>query len=526
MIGETVGNYRILELIGTGGMGVVYLAEHPGIGRKVAVKVLNPRTAENIEMVTRFFNEARAANAVRHPGIVQVFDFGTLPSGATYIVMELLEGESLAARLRRAERLEVAAAVEIACQTADILAAAHARGVIHRDLKPDNLFLVPDARAPGPDTVKVLDFGIAKLNLTSSAPSSLRTRTGAVLGTPRYMSPEQCRGTREVDLRTDIYALGIILYQMLCGWPPFTSAGHGELLHLHIAVPPVPPRSYNKNISEALEAVILKTLAKQPDARQQTMRELERALRGLRTDALAIPDGGSRAAAPRVASGTAPAAVQTTFSAAMGTIEPSTQKMRSSAWRWVAVLGGLALAGVAASVIFGRGAAPSRSRPATKFTTAAEAAPPLPAAPLPAALLPAAPLPAAPAPPSAPAAPAAPAPPPVPAPPAPAKAAVAISSEPPGARVVRASDGADIGVTPFRESWPVGAGVENLRIELPGYRPEPFVVPLDRGVDLHFVLDKLPAPPSEKRRARRHATPATATPPVPVDEPDLEPALL
>jgi len=493
MIGETVGNYRILELIGAGGMGVVYLAEHPAIGRKVAVKVLNPRTAENVEMVTRFFNEARAANAVRHPGIVQVFDFGTLPSGATYTVMELLEGESLAARLRRVERLEAAAAVEIACQTADILAAAHAKGVIHRDLKPDNLFLVPDVRAPGHDTVKVLDFGIAKLNLTSSAPTSLRTRTGAVLGTPRYMSPEQCRGTREVDLRTDIYALGIILYQMLCGWPPFTSAGHGELLHLHIAVAPVPPRSYNKNISEALEAVILKSLAKEPDARQKTMRELERALRGLRADALSIPDGGPRAAAPRVASGTAPAAVQTTFSAAMGTIEPSTQKTRPSAWRWVAALGGLALAGVAASVMLGSGAAPSRGRTAPKASAAAEAPPP-------------------------------------PTPPAPAKAAVAISSEPPGARVVRARDGADIGVTPFRESWPVGVGVENLRIELPGYRPEPFVVPLDRGVDLHFVLDKVPAPPAEKKRGRRHGTPATPTatptPTPPADEPDLEPALL
>ena len=146
MIGETFGNYRVTELIGEGGMGVVYLAEHPGIGRRAAVKVLRPGLTDNPEITKRFFNEARAANAIRHPGIVEVFDFGTLPSGTSYIVMELLEGENLAARLRQVGRLPIADARRIARQTASALAAAHAAGIVHRDLKPDNIFLVPDDR--------------------------------------------------------------------------------------------------------------------------------------------------------------------------------------------------------------------------------------------------------------------------------------------------------------------------------------------------------------------------------------------
>src|SRR5258707_936469 len=155
MIDETVGNYRILKLLGEGGMGVVYLAEHPGIGRKAAVKVLHPAFAQNPEIMNRFFNEARAANAIHHPGIVEVFDFGTFASGATYIIMEFLAGESLSSRLKRVGRFAAATAVEIAYQTADVLGAAHAQGIVHRDLKPDNMFLVPNPQKPGDEMVKV-----------------------------------------------------------------------------------------------------------------------------------------------------------------------------------------------------------------------------------------------------------------------------------------------------------------------------------------------------------------------------------
>src|SRR4029078_4937150 len=203
MIGQTFGNYRVTQLIGEGGMGVVYLAEHPRIGRRAAVKVLRAGLTDNPEITKRFFNEARAPNATRHPGIVEVFDCGTLPSGLSYIVMELLEGENLAARLRRVGMMPIEDARRIAVQTASALAAAHAAGIVHRDLKPDNLYLVPDDRDASAELVNVLDFGIAKLSQAGSNTSSVRTRTGSVMGTPAYMSPEQCRGTREIDRRTD-----------------------------------------------------------------------------------------------------------------------------------------------------------------------------------------------------------------------------------------------------------------------------------------------------------------------------------
>ena len=278
MIGETVGNYRITALIGEGGMGVVYAAEHPGIGRRAAVKILHPAMAQNQEMVSRFFNEARAANAIRHPGIVEVFDFGTLPSGASYIIMELLEGESLSSRLRRTRTLTPELAGTLVAQAAGALGAAHAAGIVHRDLKPDNLFLCPDYQTRGAERVKVLDFGIAKLGAGSNQLGSVKTRTGSVMGTPAYMSPEQCRGTREVDHRTDIYALGVILYQLVCGQPPFESEGFGEMVHMQISAPPTPPRAYNPAIPADLEGIILCALAKNPGDRFQSMEQMQAAL--------------------------------------------------------------------------------------------------------------------------------------------------------------------------------------------------------------------------------------------------------
>src|SRR6185436_13348423 len=285
MIGQIFGNYRVTELIGEGGMGVVYLAEHPGIGRRAAIKILRPGLTDNTEMTKRFFNEARAANAIRHPSLVEVYDCGTLASGTSYIVMELLEGENLAARLRTVGRLQAADARRIAAQTASALAAAHAAGIVHRDLKPDNLYLVPDERDTALEMMKVLDFGIAKLGQDSGQIHSVRTRTGSVMGTPAYMSPEQCRGTREIDHRSDIYSLGVILFEMLCGRPPFVSEGFGEMVHLHISQPPPPPRTINPSIPEDLERLILWCLAKEPDERMQTMADVHAALTGRPTPA-------------------------------------------------------------------------------------------------------------------------------------------------------------------------------------------------------------------------------------------------
>jgi eukaryotic-like serine/threonine-protein kinase len=278
VIGERVNNYQVISLLGEGGMGAVYLAEHPFMGRKAAIKVLRRELAEDKGLVERFMNEARAANAIHHPNIIDIIDVGQLPSGIPYLMMEFLDGESLAKRIERDRQLTVAAAVDIATQTASALYAAHGKGIVHRDLKPDNLYLVPDDARQFERRVTVLDFGIAKLRGELSG-SGAKTQMGSVMGTPPYMSPEQCRGiTDEIDHRTDVYALGIILYEMLTGTPPFMSEGWGEVVLMHVTKAPPPPRSRNPEISPELEGVILKALAKVPADRWASMADLGTAL--------------------------------------------------------------------------------------------------------------------------------------------------------------------------------------------------------------------------------------------------------
>jgi serine/threonine protein kinase len=280
VIGKHLNNYEVVSLLGEGGMGTVYLAVHPIMGRKAAVKVLKPELARDESLVGRFFNEARAANAIRHPNIIDIIDVGMLPDESLpYMLMEFLEGESLSSRLDRVRPLPVDTAVEIAFQTASALAAAHSKGIVHRDLKPDNLFLVPDEMVAGGERVKVLDFGIAKLR-DDMRGSSMKTRTGAIMGTAVYMSPEQCQGLIEkVDQRTDIYALGIILYEMLCGVPPFMSEGFGDIIIMHVMREPEPPQQRNSTIPDSVAAAILCALAKDPNDRFQTMLDFQAALR-------------------------------------------------------------------------------------------------------------------------------------------------------------------------------------------------------------------------------------------------------
>jgi serine/threonine-protein kinase len=277
LVGRTIGSYRVTAEIGRGGMGAVYLAEHPLIGRKVAIKVLLSDVSRDADNVGRFFNEARAAASIRHPALVDVFDFGTLPEGSAYLVMDYLEGDTLAGRLAERKRLPAEMAVAITRQVASGMAIAHAKGIIHRDLKPENIFLMADGGAAVP-TVKILDFGIAKLTGTESELSHQRTRTGILMGTPLYMSPEQCRGAGAVDTRTDIYSLGCIVYAMLTGGPPFVREGVGELIGAHLFEAPRAPRDLEPSVPAALEAVVLRMLAKRPEDRQQSMLDLEREL--------------------------------------------------------------------------------------------------------------------------------------------------------------------------------------------------------------------------------------------------------
>ncbi len=259
MIGTTLGSYRILDKLGEGGMGVVYSAEHALIGRKAAVKMLRRECSSDQEIVTRFFNEARSTALIRHSGLVDVFDFGYASDGSAYIVMEFLEGQSLASRIERHTGFALEELVEIGRQLAVAVGAAHGKGIVHRDLKPDNVFLVPND-VDGGIKVKVLDFGIAKL--AGDVSTSVKTRTGSMMGTPLYMAPEQCRGAGEVDRRADIYSFGCILYEMVTGRAPFRGDGPGDVIVGHMMEPPVPPRQLCPDVNPGLEALILRMLAK------------------------------------------------------------------------------------------------------------------------------------------------------------------------------------------------------------------------------------------------------------------------
>src|SRR6185503_4529798 len=270
MIGEVLGNYKLVAQLGSGSMGVVYLAEHQRIARRVAIKVLAPELVQSPQVLQRFLNEARATSLIRHPGIVDVFDCDVDAEGRAFMVMELLEGQTLGARLRQVGSVPWAAACLIAAQVADAFAAVHDRGIIHRDLKPENVFLVGDS-------VKVLDFGVARL-LAADASNRLTSR-GMVIGTPEYMSPEQCGAAEEIDHRADIYALGCILFEMLSGKPPFAASGIQELLTAHRFLPPPSLAATAPDVPGWLGALVARMLSKEPSQRPASMHEVSKSLR-------------------------------------------------------------------------------------------------------------------------------------------------------------------------------------------------------------------------------------------------------
>jgi len=247
----------------------VVLGEHAILGRKAAIKVLRPELTLREELVQRFFNEARAANQIEHPGIVDIYEIGEDESHGYYLVMELLEGQTLGQLIEQEGKIPLERVNLLLRRIASPLTAAHAAGIIHRDLKPDNIFILPDIDHPGDLRVKLLDFGIAKL---LQAQANSHTATGAILGTPYYMSPEQAHGAREIDDRTDIYSLGVIVYQLLCGKLPFTATAFGELLLKHQMETP-PPLTQYIEILPTVEAQVMRAMAKDPDARFQSVRE-------------------------------------------------------------------------------------------------------------------------------------------------------------------------------------------------------------------------------------------------------------
>ncbi len=264
------GRYHIQAVLAQGGMGVVYRARHRVIDKPVAIKILRPELADNREITQRFLTEAQAASSIGNPHIVDITDFGELPDGATYIVMEFLEGEALSQRVAETNRLTPDEIVAIARQTAEGLQGAHDAGIVHRDLKPDNIFLTQ--RGKDGVFVKVLDFGIAKV----ASSQNQVTRAGRIFGTPHYMSPEQARG-EELDNRSDIYSMGVILYELLAGRVPFDGENPLGILTQHMYTDPVPLNELCSmdRVSVGLEAIVTKCLLKEPWKRYGSMAELD-----------------------------------------------------------------------------------------------------------------------------------------------------------------------------------------------------------------------------------------------------------
>src|SRR5262245_40437322 len=252
-LGEVCGNYKIVAVLGEGGMGAIYRAEHILIGKKVALKMLHGEFSEEPEIVDRFFTEAKAVNKIGHQNIIDISDYGHTKDGCPFFIMELLEGRALAKELKNRVPLELGRALHVIEQVADALEASHRAGIIHRDLKPENIFLI---RMGGdPDFVKILDFGIAKLV------SEHKTHVGILLGTPAYISPEQVEG-EEIDQRADIYALGVVLYEMLTGRQPFAALTPDHLIAKLLTEPALPPRTLNPSIPVEVDLLVMRALEK------------------------------------------------------------------------------------------------------------------------------------------------------------------------------------------------------------------------------------------------------------------------
>jgi len=265
------GKYRVEKILGIGGMGMVVAATHLELDQRVALKFMLPSAAESPDTAARFLREARAAGRLNSDHVCRMVDLGRFDSGAPYIVMEYLQGENLAAVLRRHGPLRVADAVDYILQAIEGLAEAHAHGIVHRDLKPDNLFV--HRRNDGGTVLKVLDFGISKISL-----HGVSTRTGDIMGSPAYMAPEQMESTRNVDPRADVWSLGVVLYQLITGQPPF----HGDtlpLLCMHVVNDdPDPMSAVRGDLPDGFEATVMRCLAKEPDRRYPDVGDLARAL--------------------------------------------------------------------------------------------------------------------------------------------------------------------------------------------------------------------------------------------------------
>ena len=463
-------------------MGVVYEAEHPVIGRKVAIKLLHLSLARDPEVVARFFNEARAIHTVGHENIVEIMDFGQTADGQPYFIMEFLAGEAMNDRIAR-NVLTPVEACEIADQICRALGAAHDKGIVHRDLKPHNVQLLPTTS--GRMHVKLLDFGVAKIMNAADLSQSVKTRTGSLMGTPIYMSPEQCKGAGELDSRTDIYSLGVMLYEMLAGRPPFVAAGVGELFAMHMLQPPPPLTDFAPKTPPMMAAAVMKALAKEPRDRFATMEELRQAFLG---DDLPMPTYARLRAARR----TTARGPRRRCRCRRRTRRPRCRRRRARSpptaptgdkkkSRAGLVLGAVLLAGGAATYLF---MVPKGTKNAEHHAGERDASRRRPPSPSPARW-----------------------------------SRSASNPSRAGAHVARVTDEKDLGAVPFELKLPRAGGKPEYRFHLDGYQDQTLTADLASDQTLKATLEKTP-----RSTAAGAARDTTARPPPRGARRDIAPA--
>lgn len=489
MDGQRIGNYRVVRKVGQGGMGAVYEAVDEQLGRKVALKLLRRELCNDPQIKQRFLNEARAASRVEHPGIVKIYAFGDLPDHSAFIAMEFLRGEALSARLRgMGGRLPLADTIRISRQISAALAATHQLGIVHRDLKPDNVMLVPDTELSSGERVKVLDFGIAKVDMQygGAGAEEYRTNTGMVLGTATYMAPEQCKGAGNVTGQADVYSLGVVMYRMLTGNLPFRAEGQGEIMAMHIFQTAKPVRELDPNIPEAIDALVQRMMAKDPAERPtmvQVGAELEKltalpAIAGQPVFVMVSGSGGDQSSS---------GASLATLSAALGQSGAlkavTTPAGRSRVLLWggalcLLVLGGLGVRMALGGGPFGFGGpkpAPAGTSQQVHWT---------------------------------------------------------LSSNPDGAEVLRKSDGQSLGFTPWNHDEPQGSGPFAVVLRKPGHEDLEIVFERHLSMSRHAKLvaaaapQVAPTPPGSPTGTEPGATPggsSTAAPLPPGTTPDGPP---
>jgi hypothetical protein len=380
------GKYRIIRLLGEGGMGAVFEGENVRIQRRVAIKVVHAAFAGNADVVARFQREAQAAGRIGNDHILEVLDLGALPDGSHFMVLEFLDGEPLSKRVERLGRMTPDQVAPLARQMLKGLGAAHGAGIIHRDLKPDNIYILKE-KAGTPDYVKIIDFGISKFSALSGEAMRM-TSTGAVMGTPYYMSPEQASGSREADGRSDLYSVGVILYECVTGRVPFDGETFNQLMFKIVLSDPPPLQEIVPDLDSAFASIILKAMARDVTQRFQTAAEFAAAI-------TAWIEQGAKVSVPSPPTSEAmvPGATRRTLASAAGLIPLSAKPQNATVGNWAtsqagvapprtalvaaAIAGGLVLlVAIVGAVVFMRGREHGAAQPPAAAVQAPSAPPP------------------------------------------------------------------------------------------------------------------------------------------------------